>query len=70
MLQWTIESIMIKLGRVKGSKMEDMKLSNNKLIERGTRMIMEELLIEKEVAFSLLYITPEIWFSKEGGRIL
>ncbi len=33
---------MIKLGRVKGNKMVDMQLSNNKLLDRGTRMIMTE----------------------------
>ncbi len=32
---------MIKLGRVKGNKMVDMQLSNEKLVKRGTRMIME-----------------------------
>jgi N-acetylmuramic acid 6-phosphate etherase len=32
---------MVKLGKVMGSKMVDMQLSNNKLIERGTRIIME-----------------------------
>lgn len=31
---------MIKLGRVKGNKMVDMQLSNNKLVDRGTRMLM------------------------------
>ena len=45
---------MIQLGRVKGNKMVDMQLSNNKLIDRGTRMIMEELKIERELAASLL----------------
>jgi N-acetylmuramic acid 6-phosphate etherase len=34
-------SVMIKLGRVKGNRMVDMQLSNNKLIDRGTRMVME-----------------------------
>ncbi|MBL7930461.1 MAG: N-acetylmuramic acid 6-phosphate etherase [Bacteroidia bacterium] len=34
-------SVMIKLGRVKGNKMVDMQLSNNKLVERGTRMVMK-----------------------------
>lgn len=34
-------SAMIKLGRVKGNKMVDMALSNNKLVDRGTRMIMK-----------------------------
>jgi len=32
---------MIKLGRVKGNKMVDMQLSNNKLVDRGTKMLMK-----------------------------
>ena len=32
---------MIKLGHVKGNKMVDMQLTNKKLVDRGTRMIME-----------------------------
>lgn len=34
-------SVMIRLGRVKGNRMVDMQLSNNKLIDRGTKMVME-----------------------------
>ena len=34
-------AVMIKLGRVKGNKMVDMQLTNNKLIDRGVKMIME-----------------------------
>lgn len=34
-------SVMIKLGRVKGNKMVDMQLSNNKLVDRGTHMLMK-----------------------------
>jgi N-acetylmuramic acid 6-phosphate etherase len=34
-------SVMIRLGRVVGNKMVDMQLSNDKLIERGTRMVMQ-----------------------------
>lgn len=34
-------SVMIRLGRVHGNKMVDMQLTNNKLIDRGTRMIMQ-----------------------------
>jgi N-acetylmuramic acid 6-phosphate etherase len=45
---------MIKLGRVKGNKMVDMQLTNNKLIDRGTRMIMEELGVSAVVAARLL----------------
>jgi N-acetylmuramic acid 6-phosphate etherase len=47
-------SLMIKLGRVKGNKMVDMQLSNNKLIDRGTKMIMEELSINEQKAAALL----------------
>jgi N-acetylmuramic acid 6-phosphate etherase len=39
-------SVMIKLGRVKGNKMVDMQLSNNKLVDRGTRMLMSNTGIE------------------------
>jgi N-acetylmuramic acid 6-phosphate etherase len=47
-------SLMIKLGRVKGNKMVDMQLSNNKLIKRGTKMIMDELKVDEKVAERLL----------------
>ncbi len=45
---------MIRLGRVKGNKMVDMQLTNDKLIDRGTRMIMEELGVSAVVAARLL----------------
>lgn len=35
-------SVMIRMGHVHGNKMIDMQLSNAKLVDRGTRMIMEE----------------------------
>jgi N-acetylmuramic acid 6-phosphate etherase len=35
-------AVMIQLGHVKGNKMVDMQLSNEKLVDRGTRMIMDE----------------------------
>jgi len=47
-------SLMIKLGRVKGNRMVDMTPTNNKLIRRGTRMIMEELKVAEEKATALL----------------
>ncbi len=49
-------SLMIKLGRVKGNKMIDMQLTNKKLVERGTKMIVEELDIPKEEAKRLLLL--------------
>jgi len=45
---------MIQLGRVKGNKMVDMQLSNNKLVDRGIRMIMTELNISEKEAQVLL----------------
>ena len=45
---------MIQLGRVKGNKMVDMQLSNNKLVDRGTRMVMDALEIKEDEAEFLL----------------
>lgn len=47
-------SVMIKLGRVVGNRMVDMQLSNNKLVDRGTRMVMESTGANYEHAQELL----------------
>jgi len=47
-------TIMIQLGRIKGNKMVDMQLSNNKLIDRGTRMIIEQTGLDYDTASELL----------------
>tara|TARA_B100001109_G_C18864225_1_gene475961 strand:+ start:1507 stop:2304 length:798 start_codon:yes stop_codon:yes gene_type:complete len=47
-------AVMIRLGRVKGNKMVDMQLSNNKLIKRGIQMLTQELDISYEEAKDLL----------------
>lgn len=47
-------SVMIKLGRVEGNKMVDMQLSNQKLVERGQRMLMERLDVSIVEAKNLL----------------
>jgi N-acetylmuramic acid 6-phosphate etherase len=47
-------SVMIKLGRVLDNKMVDMQLNNNKLIDRGTKMIESYLLVESKKAKELL----------------
>ena len=47
-------SSMIKLGKVLGNKMVDMQLSNNKLVDRGTKMIMDKTSISSEKAKALL----------------
>ncbi|WP_425659161.1 N-acetylmuramic acid 6-phosphate etherase [Tenacibaculum ascidiaceicola] len=45
---------MIQLGRVKGNKMVDMQLSNNKLVDRGEKMLASELNIDQKTASDLL----------------
>jgi N-acetylmuramic acid 6-phosphate etherase len=51
---------MIQLGRVKGNKMVDMQLSNDKLVDRGIRMIMSEIPVSYDEAALLL---------KENGSV-
>ena len=45
---------MIQLGKIKGNKMVDMQLSNNKLVERGQKMLAQELNIDLQKASELL----------------
>ncbi|SNR51913.1 N-acetylmuramic acid 6-phosphate etherase [Lutibacter agarilyticus] len=47
-------SVMIQLGKIKGNRMVDMQLSNNKLVDRGTKMLMDELNISEAKAEKLL----------------
>jgi len=47
-------STMIQLGKVKGNKMVDMQLSNNKLVDRGVKMLMKELDLSVEEATALI----------------
>jgi N-acetylmuramic acid 6-phosphate etherase len=47
-------SLMIKLGKVKGNKMVDMQLSNHKLVDRGARMVAEEIGVPIKDAQALL----------------
>ena len=53
-------SIMIGLGRVRGNKMVNMQLSNQNLVDRGTRMLVEELGLPYDEAKSLLLIHGEV----------
>jgi N-acetylmuramic acid 6-phosphate etherase len=53
-------TVMIQLGRVKGNKMVDMQLSNNKLVDRGTHMVMSETGLDEQAAAKLL---------KENGSV-
>jgi len=47
-------TVMVKLGKVKGNKMVDMQLSNNKLVDRGAKMIMKETGVSYQKAEQLL----------------
>ena len=49
-------SVMIQLGRVKGNQMVDMQLSNEKLIDRGIKMIIMGTGLDRAAALSLLSI--------------
>lgn len=60
-------SVMIKLGRVKGNKMVDMQLSNNKLVDRGTLMVAKELKITYDKANKLLLKHGSVRKAVEAG---
>ena len=49
-------SVMIQLGRVKGNRMVNMQLTNQKLVDRGTRMVADELGLDYEQAKRLLLL--------------
>ncbi len=52
-------ALMIRIGRVKGNKMVDMQLSNNKLVDRGTRYLVD--------ALNLSYVEAEKALKKHGS---
>ncbi len=49
-------SVMIQMGRVKGNKMVNMQLTNQKLVDRGTRWLVEELKLPYDDARRLLLL--------------
>ncbi|RWU06414.1 N-acetylmuramic acid 6-phosphate etherase [Pedobacter chitinilyticus] len=61
-------TVMIQLGRVKGNKMVDMQLTNHKLVDRGTHMVMEELNIGEEQAAELLSKYGSVRKAVEASR--
>ena len=52
-------ALMIKLGKVKGNRMVDMQLSNDKLVDRGTKMVQE--------ALNISYVDAEKLLKKNGS---
>ena len=61
-------SVMIQLGRVKGSKMVNMQLSNQKLVDRGARMLVEMLGLDYDRAKSLLLLYGSVEGALEAYR--
>ncbi|EGV42405.2 N-acetylmuramic acid 6-phosphate etherase [Bizionia argentinensis JUB59] len=65
-------STMIQLGHIKGNKMVDMQLSNEKLVQRGIKMLIQELDIDYSTAQSLLEshknVRTAIKFYNDGSR--
>ena len=59
---------MIKLGRVQGNRMVDMQLSNAKLVDRGTRMVMEGSGLDYDAANALLKKFGSVRKALEAGR--
>lgn len=61
-------TVMIQLGKVKGNKMIDMQLSNDKLVHRAINMIMTELNIPQTEAIALLNKYKNVRESITHGR--
>lgn len=61
-------AVMIKLGKVVGNKMVDMQLSNDKLIDRGTQMVMKDLNIDYQQAADLLKQHGSVRKAIEEGK--
>lgn len=60
-------TVMIRLGRVKGNRMVDMQLTNHKLVDRGTQMVMNELQIDYKKAEDLLIRYGSVRKAVEAG---
>lgn len=61
-------SVMIQMGRVKGNKMVNMQLTNAKLVDRGTRMLVDELGLEYDDARRLLLMHGSVKKAVEAYR--
>ena len=61
-------SVMIKMGRVKGNKMVNMQLSNAKLVDRGSRMVAEELGLPYEESKRLLLLHGSVKLAVDAYR--
>jgi len=62
-------TVMVQLGRVVGNKMVDMQLTNNKLVDRGTQMVADELNISYDDAADLLNQYGSVRKAVEAGHL-
>ncbi|WP_165748076.1 N-acetylmuramic acid 6-phosphate etherase [Cellulophaga sp. Z1A5H] len=62
-------TLMIKIGRVRGNKMVNMQLSNDKLVDRGTRYLVEALAIPYNEAEKLLKIHGSVHKATEAHNV-
>jgi N-acetylmuramic acid 6-phosphate etherase len=62
-------ALMIKIGRVKGNKMVNMQLSNDKLVDRGTRYIVEGLGVDYKYAEKMLKKYGSVKKALEAGTL-
>lgn len=67
-LNMVTTTLMIKMGKVKGNKMVNMQLTNKKLIQRGTKMLMDELSLDKETARDFLMRYGSVKKAIEGYK--
>ena len=61
-------SVMIQMGRVKGNKMVNMQLTNQKLIDRGTRWLVESLGLPYDDAKRLLLLHGSVKKAEDAYR--
>ncbi len=61
-------TVMTKLGRIKDNKMIDMMLLNNKLIERGTKIVMDATELKHDEAKALLIEKGSVRKVIEGSQ--
>jgi N-acetylmuramic acid 6-phosphate etherase len=63
-------SVMVKLGRVVDNKMVDMQLSNDKLVDRGVKMVVQQTGLDYEKAKAILLekssVRKALEFIKKG----
>lgn len=61
-------AVMIRLGRVKGNRMVDMQLTNDKLIDRGSKMISEALNVNYALAKEMLLDAGSVRLAIEKNK--